>query len=36
VFDAKRYATGDKIVYYVIEQGKVWHRNRGEAFQMRG
>jgi len=36
VFGAKRCAAGDEIVYYVVEQCKVWHRTRGEAFQMRG
>jgi hypothetical protein len=36
VFDAKGRTASDKIVCYLVEQGKVWHRTSGEFFQMAG
>jgi hypothetical protein len=36
VFGAKRRTASNKIVYYLVEQGKVWHRTNGEFFQKAG
>ena len=33
VIGAKRRTASDKIVYHLVEQGKVWHRTSAEFFQ---
>jgi hypothetical protein len=36
VIGAKGRTASDEIVYYLVEQGKVWHRTSGEFFQKPG